>query len=144
MLRQIAMLVPDDVDYSISEVLRHLPPFDPDVEALGFPEPVAQWKAEIADADGLVIACPEYVFAPPGSVKNAFDWLVGSMEMDKKPVALTASVAHASRGTSALASLGRTLEVMGAVVVGGAPTARDDNETAALRSLVAELLAAIG
>jgi NAD(P)H-dependent FMN reductase len=35
-----------------------------------------------------VIASPEYAHGVPGSLKNALDWLVGSVEFPGKPVAV--------------------------------------------------------
>jgi NAD(P)H-dependent FMN reductase len=58
--------------------------------------------AAVARADGLVIACPEYVRALPGGFKNAVDWLVSRDEIIVKPIALI----HAShRGDDMLEQL---------------------------------------
>ena len=38
--------------------------------------------------DGLLICSPEYAHGVAGSLKNALDWLVGSLEFPGKPVAL--------------------------------------------------------
>lgn len=54
---------------------RDVPAFDADVWAQGWPEPVARLRAELAAADGIVIATPEYNFSLPGMLKNAIDWL---------------------------------------------------------------------
>lgn len=53
-----------------------LPLYDGDVEREeGIPEPVQRLADQIAAADAVVIACPEYNKAPPGVVKNALDWV---------------------------------------------------------------------
>jgi chromate reductase len=53
-----------------------LPLYDGDLErAEGIPEPVQRLADQIAAADAVVIACPEYNKAPPGVVKNALDWV---------------------------------------------------------------------
>ncbi|MFT4252180.1 MAG: NADPH-dependent FMN reductase [Caulobacter sp.] len=54
--------------------LRDLPFFDQDLEDEGDPPAVVAWKAAIAAADGLVIACPEYNGGVTGVLKNAIDW----------------------------------------------------------------------
>jgi chromate reductase len=38
------------------------------------PEPAARLREQIARADALVIATPEYNFSVPGVLKNAIDW----------------------------------------------------------------------
>ena len=68
-----------------------LPFYDADVEAAGDPAAVAAFKAAIADADGLLIATPEYNDGIPGVLTNALDWasrLPGRSPLVGKPVAL--------------------------------------------------------
>ena len=56
--------------------IRGIPLYDADEEkAHGVPEIVARLKEQIAAADGLVIATPEYNNGIPGVAKNAIDWL---------------------------------------------------------------------
>ena len=56
--------------------IRGIPLYDGDDEAArGIPEVVARLKDQIAAADGLVIATPEYNNGIPGVAKNAIDWL---------------------------------------------------------------------
>ena len=52
------------------------PLYNADIElSQGIPEPVEALKNQISDADGLLIATPEYNNAIPGVLKNAVDWL---------------------------------------------------------------------
>ncbi len=54
----------------------HLPLYDGDLEeAEGIPASVQRLADQIAAADAVVIACPEYNKAPPGVLKNALDWV---------------------------------------------------------------------
>jgi chromate reductase, NAD(P)H dehydrogenase (quinone) len=56
--------------------LHGIPLYDGDAEdAHGIPEAVKTLKAKIRDADGLLIATPEYNGSMPGVLKNALDWL---------------------------------------------------------------------
>lgn len=57
------------VDYS------GIPLYNGDLQAQGFPASVEALRAEIAAADGLLIASPEYNFSVSGVLKNAIDWL---------------------------------------------------------------------
>ncbi|MBZ6074907.1 NADPH-dependent FMN reductase [Microvirga puerhi] len=75
-LRTLQKLAPESVTIKLYENIGALPHFNYDVEMSALPEIVAQLRQQVADADGLVIACPEYAHGIPGSFKNALDWLV--------------------------------------------------------------------
>lgn len=82
-----------------------LPAYAPDLDAAP-PEPVLRVAAEVAAADALVVAVPEYVHALPGAFKNALDWLVPRPELIGKVI----GILHAShRGEDVLADLRRVL-----------------------------------
>ena len=46
-----------------------------DVEQTGIPEAVQRFRAQVAAADALIFAVPEYNFSLPGVLKNALEWL---------------------------------------------------------------------
>ena len=56
--------------------IREIPLYDGDHDASqGVPPAVIRLKDAIADADGLLLATPEYNNSIPGVAKNAIDWL---------------------------------------------------------------------
>jgi len=56
--------------------IAEIPLYNADLEtAHGIPAPVTALKDQIAAADGLLIASPEYNNSMPGVLKNAIDWL---------------------------------------------------------------------
>ncbi len=65
--------LPVGVEFAAWEGLAGIPAFDEDEER-DPPPPVAALLAEIAAADGLLIATPEYNASVPGALKNALDW----------------------------------------------------------------------
>ncbi|HXY30629.1 MAG TPA: NAD(P)H-dependent oxidoreductase [Gemmatimonadaceae bacterium] len=68
-----------------------MPFYNADVEAVGDPEPVAAYKARIREADGLLIATPEYNDGVPAVLTNAVDWgsrLPGNSPLHGKAVAI--------------------------------------------------------
>src|SRR5215467_6528129 len=66
--------VPDNSRLDI-ESIEDIPLYNYDVEAEGVPQAVVHLKNEVAAADGLLIATPEYNNSIPGVAKNAIDWL---------------------------------------------------------------------
>ena len=116
LLQALARLAPAGVAITLYDGLAALPPFNPDLDAEGvaLPAPVGELRTLVGNADGLVISSPEYAHGVPGSLKNALDWLVGSLEFPGKPVALLAASPHAR---FAQASLAETLTVMSARLV---------------------------
>lgn len=114
LLRAAALLAPPGMALVPYEGLGHLPHFSPDLDGPAPPVPVAELRAAVGAADGLLISSPEYARGVPGSLKNALDWLVGGPEMAGKPVALLNA---SPRSTHAQASLVETLRTMAAIVV---------------------------
>lgn len=73
-LKAAAKLAPDDVAIDVM-TLEGLPLFNEDVEANGFPDPVARLHERIKSVDGVLFSTPEYNYSIPGVLKNAIDWL---------------------------------------------------------------------
>jgi len=113
-LRAAARLAPAGVSIELFEGIGSLPFFNSDLEGKLLPQPVAEFRATIGAADGLLISSPEYARGVSGVMKNALDWLVGSFEFPNKPVAL---INTSPRATHALAALTLTLETMSADLV---------------------------
>jgi NAD(P)H-dependent FMN reductase len=126
MLRAAAALAPAGVDIHVYAGLGSIPLFNPDREAELYEDVSTspRFRADLAgtdlaavkdlndrvrEADGLLIACPEYARGVPGAFKNALDWLVGGDAFVAKPFALLNA---SPRSTHAQASLRLTLETM--------------------------------
>ena len=76
---------------------------------------VEDWRRRVDTADVVLVAAPEYAGGVAGAVKNAFDWLVGSANMYRKPVAVI--TAGTSGGRHARQAMVQTLTWQGAYVV---------------------------
>ena len=76
------MIAPAGVTVSIYDGLGSLPHFNPDLDREGHtpPESVLSLRNQVGEADALIISTPEYAHGVPGSLKNALDWLVSSLE----------------------------------------------------------------
>jgi len=139
LLRAAMARAPAGVEVVLFDGLRDLPHFDPDLEANGAPESVAVWRRALAESDAVLIASPEYGHSLPGALKNAIDWVIGSGELERKVVAITAAVPGVERGRKGLQALRDTLGAVSARIVGGEPLLRG----AGLEDAVASLLRAI-
>ena len=51
------------------------PLYDADIQAKGFPDKVQAAHKTMMEADGVVLATPEYNYGISGVLKNAIDWL---------------------------------------------------------------------
>lgn len=74
LLRAATELAPPALHIVISE-LDGIPLYNGDIEAVGVPPGVVQLREAIRQADGLLIATPEYNHGVPGVLKNTIDWL---------------------------------------------------------------------
>ena len=108
LLQAAARLAPRMMTIVPYEGLAHLPHFNPDLEET-LPASVQDLRDRVADADALLISCPEYARGIPGSFKNALDWLVGSSEFPGRKVALFNASPRAADAQAALRLVLRTM-----------------------------------
>lgn len=115
-LQALAAIAPAGVTLAMYERLADLPYFNPDLDGETdiAPASVRDLRAQIGQADGILISSPEYAHGVPGVLKNALDWLVSSLEFPGKPVGL---INISPRSTYVHASLGETLKTMSALVI---------------------------
>jgi chromate reductase, NAD(P)H dehydrogenase (quinone) len=91
LLLAAAYHLPPGAELAVWDGLRRVPPFSEDAEAGRAPAGVAELRRVIGDADGLLIATPEYNGSVPGQLKNALDWASrprGAAALDGKPTAV--------------------------------------------------------
>jgi NAD(P)H-dependent FMN reductase len=109
LVQAICDLFADQLDIKIFLGLTGIPHFNPDLDTETPPEAVLEFRQQLKEADGILICTPEYAMGVPGSLKNAIDWTVSSMEFSHKPVAL---ITASSSGQKAHYSLLETLRVI--------------------------------
>ena len=73
LLRAAGEMLPPGVEFVEWEGLAGLPIFDEDLEDSP-PPAVEEFLTAVEEADGLLIATPEYNASVPGGLKNALDW----------------------------------------------------------------------
>lgn len=111
LLDQLAQLSPDH-RLSISDLPARLPLFRAETDRAPWPATVLEWRREVAAADGIVIATPEYLRNVPALVKNALEWLSSSGELRGKSVLPITLTPHPPRGERAMQSLLWTLQAL--------------------------------
>ena len=89
LLRAAQEAAGDAADVTVADI-RGVPLYDNDVYETGFPPAVAAFRDQIAAADALLFACPEYNYSMSGVLKNAIDWASRppSQPFAGKPVAI--------------------------------------------------------
>lgn len=114
------LLAPAGVEVLRYAGLRTLPAFDPDLDTPSgdqLPAEAAELRREVGRAQAILISSPEYAHGIPGALKNALDWLVGSIEFPGKPVALLNTSPWSMHAPAQLAEV---LTTMNARLVPGA------------------------
>lgn len=91
LLRAVGESLPPEAQLVIFDGLGELPLFNTDLPEE--PAPVTAMKSAIREAQGLVIATPEYNYSIPGVLKNALDWVSRPQPspMRGKPVGIVGS-----------------------------------------------------
>lgn len=101
-IEEIKGLFSEELDVEVFESLLELPPFNPDWDNDHPPPKVIAFRNQLKEAQGILICTPEYAMGVPGTLKNALDWTVSSMEFSKKPVALITASSVGEKGHRSL------------------------------------------
>ncbi|WP_433245804.1 NADPH-dependent FMN reductase [Streptosporangium sp. CA-135522] len=76
LLRAAQKVNPGGLDIEIYDSLRDIPPYDLDLDTPQDRPPIVRdLRRRISEADGLLIATPEFNYSIPGTLKNAIDWV---------------------------------------------------------------------
>ncbi|MCF3107198.1 NAD(P)H-dependent oxidoreductase [Niabella sp. CC-SYL272] len=97
---------------TVYNVLKTLPHFDPGLSVANPPEAIVALRQEIAQADGVLICTPEYIFSMPSGLKNAIEWCVATTVFSEKPVGLITASASGVKGHE---ELKRIMQTVGAL-----------------------------
>jgi chromate reductase len=126
----------DEVDFSIYDGLKAVPPYDEDDDAAGAPEAVTRLREAVAATDAILFATPEYNSSVPGHLKNALDWVsrpIATNPLRNTPVAVIGASTGMFGAVWAQADLRKVTAAIGARVlevelpVGHAHTRFDEN-----------------
>lgn len=88
-LLEIKKMFEDRIDFELLN-LEAIPFFNEDLEGGNIPVAVIDMNNKFKEADGIIIATPEYNFSYPPVIKNALDWASRNNEypLSEKPTAI--------------------------------------------------------
>ena len=120
LLKRAAQLFPREVVFDLWPGIADLPIYDEDLDSAEPPPTAARLRTDIAAADALLFATPEYNASIPGGLKNALDWASRPYDTNvlrDKPVAVIGASTGFFGAVWAQAALRRVLETCGARVL---------------------------
>src|SRR3954451_991234 len=122
LLRAAAMSLPSGVELELFDGLGDLPHYNADIDDDLAPQAVVRLREAIADADGVLIATPEFNGSIPGVLKNALDWASRPFPdnaLRGKPVAVVGASTGLFGAVWAQAETKKVLGIIGADVLDG-------------------------
>ncbi len=111
-LEALMQLAPEQCEVTLADIST-LPLFNPDLEDENLPA-VSALKQLVGNAEGFIIASPEYAHGISGPMKNALDWLVSGTEFPYKPIML---INTSPRASHAQAQIKEVLKTMSGIIV---------------------------
>jgi len=153
-LRTAIELRPTGMTVEVADISQ-FPLYNEDVRQQGFPPPVQKLREQIAAADALLFACPEYNYSMSGVLKNAIDW--ASRPPDQpfagKPCAILGAAAGMAGSARAQGDLRRSMVFLDMhplnkpeVLIGQAQTKFDENGNLtdeAAKGFIRDMMAAL-
>jgi chromate reductase len=109
LIDNVAELTKDFFSLVVSNDLKTLPHFDPELSTNNTPQVILDFRECIKNADGILICTPEYVFSIPSGLKNAIEWCVSTTVFSDKPTGLITASASGEKGQEELQLIMKTL-----------------------------------
>ncbi|MFI1773319.1 NADPH-dependent FMN reductase [Thalassobellus citreus] len=109
-LKELAELGKADFNIEILDNLTELPHFKTELTDKNVPEKIIEFRNKIANADGIIICTPEYVFSIPSGLKNMIEWCVSTTVFSDKPTGLITASASGEKGHQELKLIMETIQ----------------------------------
>jgi len=103
-------------------VIGDLPLYNEDLRESGEPDAVLRLKHQVAAADAILFATPEYNYSMPGVLKNAIDWISrppSTSPFSGKPAAMLGASAGRMGTVRSQLHLRQTCQALGMLVMPG-------------------------
>lgn len=111
-LHYLAQLGKTEFDFQIWDDLAQLPHFRTEFTDTNVPDEIVSFRNQIANADGIIICTPEYVFSIPSGLKNAIEWCVSTVVFSEKPIGLITASASGEKGHEELKLIMKTVQTI--------------------------------
>lgn len=128
LLLAIQKLVADKHDVTVYSSLPTFDLFTPERLEKGYPEVIQNFKEELIASDAVIISTPEYTHGIPAVLKNMFEWVTASGELDGKAVLPITFMPQAPRGQNAMDALVNSLKGVKAKIIAELPLYISDVE----------------
>lgn len=109
LVQQFAHITQEEFIVNIFDDLKKLPPFNPEQSIEHTPPIITDFRAQIDEADGVIICTPEYIFSIPSGLKNAIEWCVATTVFSQKPVGIITASASGYKGHEELKMIMKTV-----------------------------------
>lgn len=119
MLRGLSSVAKEH-DFTHVENLMDFPMFTPDGNEQP-PDIVKTFKEKVRAADMVMVSFPEYVHNLPAVLKNAFEWITSSGELNEKKVIVMSYTPSPPRGEKAMQSVLWSLQALNAKIIAELP-----------------------
>lgn len=110
LINAIKNLTIEKMSIEFYDELGKLPHFNPDDDQDNPPGLISDFRKLLRSSDGILICTPEYAMGVPGTLKNAIDWTVSSMEFSHRPTALITASSLGQKGHQSLLETLRIIE----------------------------------
>ncbi|CAM3949905.1 MULTISPECIES: NADPH-dependent FMN reductase [Flavobacterium] len=109
-LRYLSEYGNSDFNFEILDDLTVLPHFKTEYTDENVPLEVVAFRNKIANADGIIICTPEYVFSIPSGLKNMIEWFVSTTVFSDKPIGLITASSSGNKGHEELKLIMKTVQ----------------------------------
>ncbi|GAA3592911.1 NAD(P)H-dependent oxidoreductase [Flavivirga amylovorans] len=109
-LKWIAESKKSNFNLDIIDDLTELPHFNTELTDKNVPEQIVAFRNRIANADGIIICTPEYVFSIPSGLKNLIEWCVSTTVFSDKSIGLITASASGLKGHEELKLIMETIQ----------------------------------
>lgn len=109
-LKNLASFGASEFELTILDNLNELPHFRTERTDKNVPKAIVELRESIANADGIIICTPEYVFSIPSGLKNAIEWCVSTTVFSDKPIGIITASAQGVKGHEELKMIMETIQ----------------------------------
>ncbi len=99
-----------DFNLEIIDDLTQFPHFKTELTDKNTPQQIIAFRNKIANADGIIICTPEYVFSIPSGLKNMIEWCVSTTVFSDKIIGIITASASGEKGHEELQLIMETIQ----------------------------------